>query len=151
MRKIKDMNNTYNISDEYGFWDLSGRNLFFKFPKFSFIEIVNEGNLDTESIFVSDLSINDPLAEALKSQKRKIYIQISDRDIENKLSKIVRILPLCLLNKGRYVDGAVELLDEIIIGVKQNPKAHRELLLKRLKSDRSLSTFSRIRPTETLD
>ncbi len=153
--------NTYLIPDEYGFWDLSGRNLFFKFPKFSFIDIKDKLNLteyflideqDSENVFPEKA-----LLEMLKTSKRKAYIPL-ENDIQSKIKQIVTVyLPGYLLRYGKHVAGnsdsasTVALIDEIIIGVKDNPELHMRELLKELKSDRTLSKFSHTRPTETLD
>ncbi len=132
----------YFIPDTYGFWDLAGRDLFFKFPKFSFIEISQENNLESDYFIVSDFDLDDPLTEALNNQRKKIYIKTIDKKIDEQLNKILFLLPSYLLRNGKYVDGSVKIFDEIIIGVKENPELYKQIFLNKLKSDKSLSEFT---------
>ena len=140
--------NIYTIPDEFGFWDLAGRNLFFKFPKFSFINTRDESKFVTNHFLIDDIHPEMLLGDVLKSSKKKVYIRVNN---EIQVDLIIRNLPLYLLGKGKYVNDAVELFDEVIIGVKENPDLHKKNLLKKLKLDPSLSKFSHVRPLEALD
>jgi len=155
----------YTITDEYGFWCPAGKNLFFKFPKLSFIDIKSEFQLPTDYFLIDERNSKNILSdhvfiEMIKVSKKKIYIPISENNqpkITTFISKLViGDLPTYLHFHGRFVTGksmtcpTVELIDEITIGV-DNPELHRDMLLKTLQSEPSLSTYSPIRPLDSYD
>jgi len=155
----------YTITDEYGFWCPAGRNLFFMIPKLSFIDIKDEPELATDYFLIDEPKDENILSdhvfvEMMKISKRKLYIPISEKNqskITTFISKLViGDLPTYLHFHGRFVTGksmtcpTVELIDEITIGV-DNPELHRDMLLKTLQSEPSLSTYSPIRPLDSYD
>jgi len=139
--------NILSIIDEYGFWDPSGRNLFFKLPKFSFISLDDESKLSADYLLVDNMT-PESLDNLFNSKlQRKVYIRKSK--IQPSSRSIIKGLPSCLLRYGKYMNGmVVPSINEIVIGVR-NPKLQMEAMIKILRLDSSLSKFTAIRPTET--
>lgn len=140
------MSNKKCIINDYGFWDLAGRNLFFRFPRFIFKEIRKGEKINEEQ--------NSPdgiIDKAVYVHEKSTAIYVNDLNFKENFDKLINSLILNLLHNGRIVNKAVKVIDEVIIKVDSHPFLFKEILDIRLKTDKSISKFATIRPSESYD
>ena len=154
--------NKFTIQNKFGWWDSAGRNLFWRFPIMSFINIKNKSKLNNNYLFIKKeinldktLFTEKDMDKIKKSLINKIYIPIND-DNPLKISKIIINDLIGILSHNgilkRKLKGecpTVEFVDEIVFGINDNPQIYKDILLKFLNEDLRLSTYSPIRPLES--
>lgn len=143
---------TYSISEPYGIWHPAGVSIFCKFPKFSFINIKDEQKLAADYLLVDNPNydlLDKTFGDRNGDPERKVYIRISN-DTQSKIDMIMERMPAYVLTEGRNTNRIVELVSEIIFGIKEDPKLKRDILLKALETNLDFYKFTPKRPQESL-
>lgn len=142
----------YSISEPYGIWHPAGFSIFCKFPKFSFINIKDEQKLAADYLLVDNpnsVLLDKTFGDRNGDPERKVYIRIS-KDTQSKIDMIMERMPAYVLTGGKNTKGIAELLNEIVFGIKEDPKLQRDILLKALKTKPDIYKFTQKRPFESL-
>lgn len=135
----------------YGFWDMTGKKIYYKCPRISVIKSTEFEKLETDVIPLEyeEIVYHDSLlGELVKNKVSKIYIDLSTKkDIEACLMFIVLELPSLIFKWGRSKKeqhneiSTVVILDEIFVGVKNNIIFYETALNNTLRSNSLFSEY----------